>query len=96
MPSNVNNPAEPCPEEKEPKDPDKYWAKFKIVDNDDNKPIEDVVLDLELPGDNYAILETDEKGEVEIKNIKSGSCKLNSDWRQLIKQGITIEHMLLI
>jgi hypothetical protein len=99
MSTNVANPVQPCPQkspEKEAQNPKKFWVKIQVTDAKDNKPIENVVLDLGLPKDLRTIVVTDEKGQFEINNIENGTCQLYSDWRELIDSGYTIEQMLII
>jgi hypothetical protein len=98
MSTSVDNPVQPCPKKDSDvtQDRKKFWIKFKVVDADSNKPMENVVVDLTLPGGQGTILLTDDKGQIDIKNIDSGTCLLVSDWRDMIKLGFSIEQMVLI
>jgi len=99
MSNSVDSSVQPCPfaDEKEEDNSDKTeFVKFTLVDADNGKPISDVVLDIELPDGSFRVVSSDASGVVNISNIDPGTCKLHSDWRELIDSGITIDQMVLI
>lgn len=91
-----DTPKTQCENAKEEPVKKEFWIKFKLVHEGDKKPLEDIVLDLKLPDDSITMVETNEKGELEIKNIDDGTCHLNIDWKELIDLGITIDQMAII
>jgi hypothetical protein len=89
MATNAGSPKETCPfkkteEKEEVQEITKHWIKFKVIDLQGN-PVPNVTIQFSLPPDNKSVVEktSDETGLIEIKNIKPGMCKIESDWKDL-------------
>jgi hypothetical protein len=60
-----------------PKD-EKTWVTFEVLDNETGKPVPGVTLEIKLPDGTTKKSKTDGSGLIEIKNITSGSCSIES------------------
>ncbi len=66
-------PLEPAPKKKPA---EKHWIKFQVVDDESDKAIAGVTIEIKLPGGKSKKYKTNNKGEVEIKDIDSGTCDI--------------------
>lgn len=73
-------PPEPAGEKKAPPPPAPKggFIVFKVVDNDTGKPLAGVKLKIKLTNGQVAEFTTDWSGTVDIRNIPSGSCDIQS------------------
>ena len=67
----------------EKQDPKLHRIKFLIQDKT-NKPLPDIIIKITMPNGRSKIGKSDKDGIVEIKNIKPGSCKIESDWKNFM------------
>ncbi len=87
MPDKVGNPVATCPrkmapmKESKPKEV-RHSVNFNIVD-DKGAPLANIVIKVLLPDGSYEEKTSNAQGKIEIKNIKPGNCKIESDWKKL-------------
>jgi len=87
---------QPCPAPPSVDPPKDKYVKVKVSDsNNNNKAVENVILDIQLPDGDFVQPATDDQGEVQI-NTDGGSYTLKVDWRSLLDQQIDISQMLLL
>ena len=78
-----------------PKDKDKY-IQVKVSDKDSGKSFSEVILHIQIPGDDFFEPTTDENGEMKLFVKDSGDFKLLVDWKTLVTEKIPISQMLII
>jgi hypothetical protein len=97
MSTPLDSPVQSCPSKKEDNGPlRKHFAKFKLIDDENNTPIEGVVVEIDLADGNNRTNSTNDKGEVEFADLDSGTLTLYSNWRELIKMGVTVLQTVFI
>jgi hypothetical protein len=87
MPTSIGSPKQSCPyskkeEPEEKQDPKKHWIKFNIQD-ESGSPVPNVNIQVTLPDGSVEEKTSDANGIIEIRNIEPGTCKIESDWREL-------------
>src|SRR5450432_4195663 len=97
MDTPLDSPVQNCPNKKQDNEPlKKHFAKFKVIDDENNIPVEGVVVEIDLADGNNRTNSTNDKGEVEFADLESGTLTLYSDWRELIKMDVTVLQTVFI
>jgi hypothetical protein len=83
----ISSPIQGCPYQNNPsteekQDPKQHWIKFKLQDSQ-GQPVKGIKLKVTLPDGKIEEKISDETGAIEIRNIKPGSCKIDTDWSEL-------------
>lgn len=85
MADGVGSPVQDCPGKEsgsnppEEKKPELHWIKFKVQD-ESGKAIPGIVLQVVLPDGSREEKSSDDKGMVEINNVKPGNCSIDFEF----------------
>jgi hypothetical protein len=66
-------PLAPAPKKKPA---EKHWVKFQVVDDVSGDAVAGVTVEIKLPGGKSKKYKTNNKGEIEIKDLDSGTCDI--------------------